>query len=142
VILTPLHNRNAKSGGLPERHLAHQSWPPIQWGAGVVVCLDSGARCRQLYDLHINTITYTLFFYSRLSVSKSIFMFPWVIIFYCLLWRPLGNCPVCPPPLNPALIRRLQSRNRIMQFLVTWSLRQNNFSSCYTHTITRRRPWR
>jgi len=30
------HNRNAKLGGLPERHLAHQSWPPIkrQWGNG------------------------------------------------------------------------------------------------------------
>jgi len=39
-------------------------------------CL-SGARCSQLYDLHINSMTYTLFFYSRLSVSKSILrMFP------------------------------------------------------------------
>jgi len=24
-----VHNRNAKLGGLPERHLAHQSWPPV-----------------------------------------------------------------------------------------------------------------
>jgi len=23
-----VHNRNAKLEGLPERHLAHQSWPP------------------------------------------------------------------------------------------------------------------
>ena len=38
-------------------------------------CL-SGARREQLYDLHLNSMTYTLFFYSRLSVSKSIFMFP------------------------------------------------------------------
>ena len=47
-------------------------------------------------------------FYSRLSVSKSIFMFPYVIILLLFLWRPprvveaLGNCPVC-RPLNPAL---------------------------------------
>ena len=27
--LEQVHNRNAKLGGLPERHLAHQSWPPI-----------------------------------------------------------------------------------------------------------------
>ena len=45
-------------------------------------------------------------FYSRLSVSKSIFMLSWVIIFYCFCGGPLvveavGNCPVC-PPLNPA----------------------------------------
>jgi len=26
--LEQVHNRNAKLGGLPERHLAHQSWPP------------------------------------------------------------------------------------------------------------------
>ena len=27
--LEQVHNRNAKLGGLSERHLAHQSWPPI-----------------------------------------------------------------------------------------------------------------
>jgi len=27
--LEQVHNKNAKLGGLPERHLAHQSWPPI-----------------------------------------------------------------------------------------------------------------
>ena len=37
-------------------------------------CL-SGARCRQLYDLH-KLYDLKLFFYSRLSVSKSILMFP------------------------------------------------------------------
>jgi len=48
-------------------------------------------------------------FYSRLSVSKSIFMFPYVIIFFTVFMEPpprvveaLGNCPVC-PALNPAL---------------------------------------
>jgi len=29
TTLEQVHNRNAKLGGLPERHLAHQSWPPI-----------------------------------------------------------------------------------------------------------------
>ena len=29
TTLEQAHNRNTKLGGLPERHLAHQSWPPI-----------------------------------------------------------------------------------------------------------------
>ena len=29
TTLEQAHNRNSKLGGLPERHLAHQSWPPI-----------------------------------------------------------------------------------------------------------------
>jgi len=28
TTLEQAHNRNTKLGGLPERHLAHQSWPP------------------------------------------------------------------------------------------------------------------
>ena len=28
TTLEEAHNRNTKLGGLPERHLAHQSWPP------------------------------------------------------------------------------------------------------------------
>jgi len=28
TTLEQSHNRNTKLGGLPERHLAHQSWPP------------------------------------------------------------------------------------------------------------------
>jgi len=53
-------------------------------------CL-SGARCRQLYDLHINSMTYSLFFYFRLSVLKSIFMFPELLIFVLFFsWRPLS----------------------------------------------------
>jgi len=28
--LEQVQNRNAKLGGLPERHLAHQSWPPTR----------------------------------------------------------------------------------------------------------------
>ena len=52
-------------------------------------CL-SEARCRQLCDLH-NYKLYDLhaIFYSRLSVSKSIFMFSWVIIFLLFLEAPL-----------------------------------------------------
>jgi len=30
TTLEQAHNRNTKLGGLPERHLAHQSWPPIE----------------------------------------------------------------------------------------------------------------
>ena len=29
TTLEQAHSRNTKLGGLPERHLAHQSWPPI-----------------------------------------------------------------------------------------------------------------
>jgi len=29
TTLEQAHSRNAKLGGLPERHLAHQSWPLI-----------------------------------------------------------------------------------------------------------------
>jgi len=57
----------------------------------------------KLYDLHA-------IFYSRLSVSKSIFMFPYVIFFYYFCGGPLvvpeapGQVPSLPPPrLNPAL---------------------------------------
>jgi len=31
TTLEQAHSRNTKLGGLPERHLAHQSWPP-NWG--------------------------------------------------------------------------------------------------------------
>jgi len=58
--------------GRQEGHPAHKitEW----WGAGVVVCLEKGADnsmiyTYKLYDLHV-------IFYFRLSVSKSIFMFP------------------------------------------------------------------
>jgi len=67
----------------------------------------------KLYDLHAN-------FYSRLSVSKSIFMFPQVIIFYCFsveapyLWRPLGNCPVCPGPLKSGPGKSLYCATRLI----------------------------
>jgi len=30
TTLEQAHSRNTKLGGLPERHLAHQSWPPIK----------------------------------------------------------------------------------------------------------------
>ena len=43
---------------------------------GCVSGLDSGARCRQLSDLHINSMTYTLFFIPDYQFQKSIFMFP------------------------------------------------------------------
>ena len=44
------------------------------WGAGVVVCLH-GARCRQLYDLHINSMTYTLFFIPDYQFQKVFLCF-------------------------------------------------------------------
>ena len=42
---------------------------------GVLVWLSAWSKEQTTLDLHINSMTYTLFFYSRLSVSKSIFMF-------------------------------------------------------------------
>ena len=48
-------------------------WQKQWWGAGVVVCLDSGARCRQL---HINSMTYTLFFIPDYQFQKEFICFP------------------------------------------------------------------
>ena len=55
-------------------------------------CLST-AGCRQLYDLHINSM----------ASLKKYFMFLWVIFFtvFCggrLVVEALGNCPVCPHP--------------------------------------------
>ena len=71
-------------------------------GAGVVVCLEH-ARCRQLYDLYIKSMTYMLFLFQIISFKKC---FLNVSIGNNLLnvffVEALGNCPVC-PLLNPAL---------------------------------------
>jgi len=51
-------------------------------------CLP-GARCRQLYDLHINFMTYTLFLFQIISLKKYFYV-SLGNNFYCLLWRPLS----------------------------------------------------
>jgi len=68
-------------------------------------CL-SGARCRQLYDLHINSMSYTLFLFQIISFKKY-FCVSLGNNFYCFLWRPVvespGQLPSLPPPQSPAL---------------------------------------
>ena len=61
------------------------------------------------HTVHINSMTYTLFFSSRLSISKSFFYVSLGNIFLLFLWRPLSyGGPwatahfVSPPRLNPA----------------------------------------
>jgi len=51
-------------------------------------CL-SGARCRQLYDLHINSMTYTLFFIPDYNFQKIFFYVSLGNIFYCFCGGPL-----------------------------------------------------
>ena len=71
-----------------------------------------GARCRQLYDLNVNSMTYTLLFYSRLSVSKSFFYVSLDNNFLLFLWRPLscggplGQLSSLPPPLKSGPAQR------------------------------------
>jgi len=43
-------------------------------------------------------MTYMLFIYCKLSVSKSIFMFPWVIMFLLFLVEAPRQLPSLPPP--------------------------------------------
>jgi len=60
----------------------------------------SGARCRQLYDLHINSMTDTLFFFQIISFKKYFYVslgnFFTVFVESPQLWRPLGNCQFAP----------------------------------------------
>ena len=54
-------------------------------------CL-SGAKCRKLYDLHINSMTYTLFFIPDYQFRKVGYFYVslgnnFVTVF---LWRPLS----------------------------------------------------
>jgi len=77
-------------------------------------------------------------FYSRLSVSKSIFMFPKVIIFTVFVEAPLvvkalGNCPVC-PPLNPAL---MQINERTNERISTWAVTSAEFYRSVVRHIRR-----
>ena len=81
-------------------------------------CL-SGARCRQLYDLlklydlhaiFLFQIIIVMFYYAIMAASthtysqyisfKKYFYVSLGNNFLMFLWRPLGNCPVCPPPLK------------------------------------------
>ena len=55
-------------------------------------CL-SGARCRQLYDLHINAVTYTLFFIPDYQFQK---------VFLCFCGGPLL---VATAQFAPALLK-------------------------------------
>ena len=71
----------------------------------MVVCLEQGADNSMIYELcDLHTI-----FYSRLSVSKSIFYVSVGNNFFTVFCRgPLvveapGQLPSLPPPLNPAL---------------------------------------
>ena len=76
----------------------------------VLVWLSVWSKVRQLYDLHIYSMTYTLFFYSRLSVSKMHFYVFLDNIFLLFLWRPIGcggpwaTAQFVPSPLNQALV--------------------------------------
>ena len=59
--------------------------------------------CRQLYDLHINSMTYTLFFipdYQFHKVFFNVFLGNNFLLFLCggpIVVEALGSCPVCPP---------------------------------------------
>jgi len=55
---------------------------------GCWCCCLSEARCRQLCDLHINSMTYTLFFIPDYQFQKVFFMFSWVIIFFTVFGGP------------------------------------------------------
>jgi len=64
-------------------------------------------RCRQLYDLRINSMTYTLFLLQIISFIKYIYV-SLGNNFFLFLWRPL-SCGgpgqlSSPPPLYPALV--------------------------------------
>ena len=69
-------------------------------------CL-SGARCRQLYDLHINSMTTRYFLFQIISFNKYFYVsLRNNVLLFCggsLLVEALGNCPVC-PLLNPVLV--------------------------------------
>jgi len=65
-------------------------------------CL-SGARCRQLYDVHLNSMTYTLFFIPDYQFQK-VFYVSLGNNFYCFCGGPLvveapGQLPSLPPPV-------------------------------------------
>jgi len=68
-------------------------------------------RCRQLYDLHINSLIYTLFLFQLISFIKYFYVsLGNDFLLVCgghLVAEALDNCPVFPLPLNPAL-----SKNR------------------------------
>ena len=93
-----------------------QCFDAVGWAAGKARpvknrgcgCL-SGARCRQLYDLHINSMTYTLFLFQIISFKKYFYVsLGNNFLLFCggpLVVEALGNCPVC-PLLNPALCLR------------------------------------
>ena len=60
-----------------------------------------------VYDLHINSMTYTLFFIPDYQFQKVFYVslgnkFFTVVVEAALVVEALGNCPVC-PPLNRAL---------------------------------------
>jgi len=81
---------------------------PVKQSGAVLVWLSVWSKVQttlwstyKLYDLHA-------IFYSGLSVSKKYFYVFLGNNFLLFLWRPLGNCPVCPSLLNPALINSVQ----------------------------------
>jgi len=69
---------------------------------GVLVWLSAWSKEQTTLDLHINSMTYTLFFYSRLSVSKSIFYVSlgniFTVFVEALVVKAPGQLPSLPPP--------------------------------------------
>jgi len=51
TTLEQAHSRNTKLEGLPERHLAHQSWPPVLSTVDMVVQRRDGPRRLRDHDV-------------------------------------------------------------------------------------------
>ena len=82
-------------------------------------------RRRQLYDLHINSMTYTLFCIPDYQFHKAFYVSLGNNFFTVFLWRPL-SLPSLPPFLNPALVvRRLTHLLRRIDCVVDDSGRQH-----------------
>ena len=78
-------------------------------------------------------------FYSRLSVSKSIFMFPYVIIFLLFLWRPPSCGGPGQQPSLPSLKSGPGSRHGWVHMLTTQqpsvTLNLHNFDMLYVQGL-------
>ena len=87
--------------------------------------------CRQLYDLHINSMTYTLFFIPDYHFQKVFFNVSLCNNFLLFLWRPLScggpwATAQFATPLHPALI--MSAPSLLVSNQVTcwaWSARKN-----------------
>ena len=80
--------------------------------------------CRKLYDLHINSMTYTLFLFHIINFIKYFYVSLGnnFLLFFC--GGPWATVTVCPPPLNPALNKSTTNRSDgIGAILSRWSIR-------------------